>query len=82
MFFRGISPSPLLRAAYLLVVLCFVTVPLEFLVQNELMHAALSYLCAGVFLFGLLLGVFQKPRDARPGFYAFVALLIHVACRA
>jgi len=75
MIFRGINSSPWSRAAYLLVVLCFVAVPLHIFAQN--LAKALVYFSGGVFLFSLLVAILHNPRDIRLGVFGFLAWLVH-----
>jgi len=77
MFFRGISSSPWPRAAYLLVILCFLTVPVHFINQSHFLDRTLICLSAGVFVFSLLVAVFHSLKDARLGFYGCLACLLH-----
>jgi hypothetical protein len=82
MFFRGLSPSILVRAAYLLVLLSFVTSPVHLLTdRRNPLQDVLLIASAGIFLFGLLVAIFRKPRDWRLGVYALVACVIHGALR-
>jgi len=77
MFFRGISSSPWSRAAYLLVILCFVTVPIHFISQSHFLDRTLIYFSAGVFVFSLLVAIIHSPKDVRLGFYGCLACLLH-----
>jgi len=66
------------RAAYVLVIVCFVTVPLHFVVhRRHFLQGALAYFSLAVFLFALVVAVLHRPRDARLGICAFLAWLIH-----
>ncbi len=78
LFFRGLGPSIPVRAAYLLVVLSFVTAPVHLFADRR--HPVQSVLLIGsevIFLFGLLIAIFRRPRDWRLAVYAFAACVIH-----
>ena len=66
------------KAAYLLVIVCFVTIPLHFVVhRRHFLQSGLAYFSLAVFLFALLVAFLHRPRDARLGICAFLAWLIH-----
>ncbi len=82
MFFRGLSPSILVRAAYLLVLLSFVTTPVHFLTdRRNPLQDGLLIASEGIFLFGLFVAIFRKPRDWRLAVYALAACILHGTLR-
>jgi hypothetical protein len=77
MFFQDKS-SMWSRTAHVLVILCFVTAPLHFMVhRRHFLQGALLCISFGVFLFALLVAVLRKPRDAPLALCAFLAWFIH-----
>jgi hypothetical protein len=80
MLFKGVSSSKFVRAAYVLVILSFLTLPIHFLVdRRSVLQGALLAASTVVFVFSLAAAIMSKPRDVRLAVFALLAWIIHGA---